>query len=163
MLPSDQGLGTHDLAAGEIDDRLVEQAHLAALDRPPQVSLELEALDRLRAHRRLEQRMDPGRLGLGPVEGDLGVAERIERARRPRTHDDDAHPGRHEHLDRRARTAPNPHPPRGHGQASPGPAPSRSRATRRPNRATVSVGRNASRRRARPRPAVVAASVANHR
>ena len=74
MLPSHQGLDAEHGGAAQADDRLVEDAELAPLQRPAQIGLDLEALQGQRPHAPLE-RLDavPAPL-LGPVHGGVGVA-----------------------------------------------------------------------------------------
>ena len=69
----------------EVDDRLVVEDELVALDRLPQVGLELEPLDDRGAHLRLEELVaaEPG--GLRAVHRDVGVAEQVLAAARRRT------------------------------------------------------------------------------
>ncbi len=96
MLPAHERLDPDDLLGREIDDRLVVEPQLIAIEGVSQVGLEVEALDRLDRHRRIEQRHPSTArpdLGLRPLEGDLGVTEGIACRSAARADDDDPHPG----------------------------------------------------------------------
>ena len=58
VLPADEGLDAEDAPGLEVDDRLVLEEQLVALQRQAELAAELQALDELLAHRRLEAR-DP--------------------------------------------------------------------------------------------------------
>ena len=79
VLPADERLEPDDPVGPEVDDRLVVGAQLVALEGAPEVALEIEALERLGAHRRVEQREVPGRIALGPDHRDLGLAQQLVR------------------------------------------------------------------------------------
>ena len=52
VVPAQQGLEARHLVGREIEERLVVDPELAALDRPPQVGLELQARHHEAVHRR---------------------------------------------------------------------------------------------------------------
>ena len=83
MLPAHERLEPDDPVGREVDQRLVVQAQLAAFDAPSQVALEVDPLDRLVRHRRLEQGMALGRIRLGLDHRDLGFAEHLLGRRPP--------------------------------------------------------------------------------
>ena len=92
--PAHQRLDADDAALAQGDDRLVGDAQVAALERHAQVVGERDALQRLRAHLGAED-LDAVLAGaLGPVEGDVGVADQAGRGgagARDRGGDADAH------------------------------------------------------------------------
>ena len=55
MLPADERLEADDPVGREVHDRLVMEPQLVALERPPEVVLELDPFERRRAHLRCEQ------------------------------------------------------------------------------------------------------------
>ena len=71
----------------QVDDRLVVEDELLALDRAPQVGAELEARDRRLAHRRHEPLVRAAAARLGRVHRGVGVAQQVRRPcrRRPAT------------------------------------------------------------------------------
>jgi len=76
VAPADQRLEAGQGAVGQGDQRLVVHLQLAALLGLAQVGLQLEALDHLGAHRRLEHR-PVVTLGLGAVHRHVGVAQQL--------------------------------------------------------------------------------------
>ncbi len=80
MVPPDERLEAEGPARAEVDDRLVVEDELAALERPPQVGLELESGDRGGMHRRLEDLVAAAVDALRGVHRDVGVAQQLGRA-----------------------------------------------------------------------------------
>ena len=77
MDPPDQRLDAGDASAVELDHRLVVQDELAVLDRPLEVGLQLESLQRRLVHGRLEDLVPALAALLGHVHRDVGVAEQL--------------------------------------------------------------------------------------
>ena len=75
MVPADQGLDTGEAPGRELELRLVVQHELAPLQRLAQLALEPPARLRLLVHGRLEEAGLVTALGLGAVEGQLGMLE----------------------------------------------------------------------------------------
>ena len=74
MAPAHERLDGHDLARVEVDERLVVELELVALERAPQVLLEREPLHHALAHAGVEQLEARAAAVLGAVHGDVGVA-----------------------------------------------------------------------------------------
>src|SRR5439155_9860993 len=76
----------------EIDERLVEEAELVAVERPAEIVLELDTLERDLAHLWLEQDVARARGRLRPDERDLGLTEQVagRRLARPGHRDPEA-------------------------------------------------------------------------
>ena len=74
-LPADQRFEARDLLACGVDDRLVVNRELAALDRLAEVVFEDLALGRLAVHRRLVEAMLAAARRLGRIEREVGVAD----------------------------------------------------------------------------------------
>ena len=81
VLPADERLEPDDPVGSEVHDRLVVEPQLVALEGPPEVVLELDALHGRRAHRRLEERVVHAGRTLRLDERDLGLAEEVGRDR----------------------------------------------------------------------------------
>ena len=62
-----------------LDHRLIEDAELVALERPPQARLELESRHQALVHRLVEDGVARAALGLRAVHGDVGVAHDVLR------------------------------------------------------------------------------------
>ena len=77
VLPADQRLDLADAAGLEIDDRLVVDAQLVALDGVAQVGLQLQPLHRLGVHARIEDGVAGLALRLGPVHRHVGIAQQV--------------------------------------------------------------------------------------
>jgi hypothetical protein len=75
VVPTDQGLDAHESAVGDRDDRLVEEAQLVPPDRPPQLALELEAIEHAGANVLVEELVAVPPALLGPKHGGLRVAD----------------------------------------------------------------------------------------
>ena len=75
--PPDQGFDPGDLAALELDHRLVVEAELLVLERALQVGLEFQALQRGVVHRGLEHLIAALALLLRHVHRDVGVAQQL--------------------------------------------------------------------------------------
>ena len=67
----------HALARLQLDDRLVVDAELLALERAPELRFEREPLDRRRMHRRIERLVLAAALRLGAVHRGVGVAQQV--------------------------------------------------------------------------------------
>lgn len=79
MFPTNERFHSHDLVAGQRDDRLVVDAQLIVGQRPPQCLLGLHPLKDLGMQDLVEQ-LCPGPAPLlGPVHGDVGVPEDVLR------------------------------------------------------------------------------------
>ena len=79
VVPPHQRLGPHDAPVGQRDQRLVVDLHLAALDDVVQRRVEVEALERARAH---AVDVEEGELAaaatlLGPVHGHVGIVQEV--------------------------------------------------------------------------------------
>ena len=74
VAPAHERLDGDDAAQVEVDERLVEELELVALERVPQVLLELEALHHALAHVAVEELEARAAVVLGAVHGDVGVA-----------------------------------------------------------------------------------------
>ena len=98
VLPAHERLEADDPVRGQVDQRLVVDPQLAALDRPPEVVLHVDPVHRLVGHRGLEDGVPAGRVGLGPDHRDLGLAEHLARRRPARPADGDAQRGADEPL-----------------------------------------------------------------
>ena len=88
VVPAHERLGAHHLARAEVDERHVDEPHLAALERLAEVAAVLEVLGGDQPHRRVE---DPdlalaGALRL--VHRDVGIAQQAGRAHAGRRHGD---------------------------------------------------------------------------
>jgi hypothetical protein len=77
VLPADQRLEADHPVAGQLDGRLVVQLELAALQRQPQVGLELEPLDQPGEHLRVVAGVAAAAGRLGLVHGQVGVAHQL--------------------------------------------------------------------------------------
>ena len=77
MVPAQQRLEAGDLAARDVDERLVVQLELVGEQRLAQIELEPAALLHLRVHFRLEEVVGAAALGLGAVERHVGVAQQL--------------------------------------------------------------------------------------
>ena len=77
MVPAQQRLEAADLVAREVDERLVVELELAVGQRLAQIDLQLAARLHVGVHVRLEEAVDAAPLGLGPVEGEIGVLEQL--------------------------------------------------------------------------------------
>ena len=75
MLPADQCLGLDDPARGHVDDWLVVQAKLIALQRMAQILLQIQPREAVAVHARVEHDMLTLAAGLGPVHRDIRVAQ----------------------------------------------------------------------------------------
>ena len=91
VLPAHQRLEADDPVGGQVDQRLVVEAQLAALDGASEVVLHVDPVHRLFGHRRLEQDVALGRVALGTDHRDLGLAQHLAGRRAPRLPDGDPH------------------------------------------------------------------------
>ncbi len=91
MLPADERLEADDLGAFERHDRLVVDAQLSPFERRAQVALELDPLQGLGTHGRLEERVSLGGVALRADHGDLGFAKQLVWRRSPGLRQRDAH------------------------------------------------------------------------
>ena len=82
-LPAAQRLEARELAGDRPEDRLEEHLQVLALDRAPQVGLQVQPVEHLAVHPRVEDRMARLALGLRAVHRDVGVADQLLRDRRP--------------------------------------------------------------------------------
>ena len=76
MLPAHQRLDAEDLAAGELDDRLVVHAQLAPLQGAPQLVLDAQRRHGALVHRGVEDRV-PAAAHLGPVHRGVRVSQKV--------------------------------------------------------------------------------------
>ena len=81
VLPAQQRLHAQHGARGEVDQRLVVEPQLRALDRPPEVALERRPVDGLGVHLGIEQHRRAYRVRLRPMQRDLRLLEQVERMR----------------------------------------------------------------------------------
>ena len=79
MTPADQRLGADDVTFRNRDDRLVVQEELVALERMPQVALDLQPRQRLGVHRAIEHLVSSATGVLGAVHRDVGAAQDVFR------------------------------------------------------------------------------------
>ena len=77
MVPADQRLEAADLAARDLDDRLVIQLEFVGDERLAQVELQAPALLHLRVHFRLEEVVGAAAFRLGAIERHVGVAQEL--------------------------------------------------------------------------------------
>ena len=75
MTPAHQRLEAGDLAALDVDERLIEQLELAVLDRLAQIELDDAAGLHARVHFGFEEAVDAAAVGLGPIKRHVGVLE----------------------------------------------------------------------------------------
>ena len=73
MMPADEGLAAGDLAAFDVDDRLIVELELVVHDRLAQIQLEGAARLHAGVHLELEEAVDAAAVGLGAVERQIGV------------------------------------------------------------------------------------------
>ena len=91
VVPAAQGLGAGDLTRGEVEGRLVVEEQLPGLQRAAQVGLELDPGDQLGVHPRVVA-LEPALAGgLGPVHGQVGVAQQLVGPVDVAVHPGDAH------------------------------------------------------------------------
>ena len=93
--PAQESLHAQDLARQQVHQRLVVEPQLRPLDRPPQVVLQGDPVQRLDVHLGIEQHDLADRVGLRAVEGDLGLLEEVEGVVEGGAPDRDAHAGTH--------------------------------------------------------------------
>ncbi len=98
MRPARQRLDADDPTGGEVDDRLVGDAQLVALDRLTEIAIELDAGLDVGLHLRLVPAVRPGPLDLGPVHRQIGVAQQVVARLGAELGHDDADAGADEHL-----------------------------------------------------------------
>jgi hypothetical protein len=98
MLPAHQGLGADDAAAAQRDLGLVVQHELVALEGPPQLTLQVETEAGPRTHRHFEDLIPGPASFLGPVHGQVGVAQQVVGPVLTVVAQGDADAGAHEHL-----------------------------------------------------------------
>ena len=91
VVPAGQGLGPDDLARAEVEGRLVVEEQLPRLQGPPQVALELHPLDQLGVHLGVVALVAALAGRLGPVHGQVGVAQQLVGAVDVAVHPGDAH------------------------------------------------------------------------
>ena len=113
MLPADERLEADDALGGQVDQRLIVQPKLATLDALTEVVLEVDPLDRLVGHRRLEQGVALGRVRLRPDHGDFRLAQHLVRRGPARPPQGDPDRGADEplaaaHRERRPQVRPDP-------------------------------------------------------
>jgi hypothetical protein len=77
MVPPKQCLHPGDLACRERDDRLVVHFHLAAVDRAPQLGLDLQPLDERGVHFGFEGHVPAAPGSLGAVHRNVSVAQQV--------------------------------------------------------------------------------------
>ena len=77
MVPADQRLEARDLAAFDLDQRLVMQLELFGEQRLAQIEFELAPLLHLRVHFRLEEMEGAAAVGLGAIERHVGIAQQL--------------------------------------------------------------------------------------
>src|SRR5919108_6010684 len=77
MVPPDQRLDADDPLRPQLDHRLVVQDELVPVDGPPEIRLELEALDRSGVGPEVEDDVATLALRLGHVQGHVRVAEEL--------------------------------------------------------------------------------------
>ena len=98
MIPPHERLEALDAASPEVDDRLVVQGELAADQRPPEVGLHLEELERAPVHRRLEHDALALAVGLRRVHRGVRVADQVVRLGGRAVVERDPHAGADEDL-----------------------------------------------------------------
>ena len=98
MRPAHQRLHPDDAPGVEVDLGLIVDAQLAALDRPPQRGLGLQALGAPQAHGAVEDRKAGAPALLGVVHGRVGVAQQHAGGHRRVAAQRDADRGREEDL-----------------------------------------------------------------
>ena len=79
MLPAQERLDGHDGSGREVDERLVVEPELGALEGPPQIVLHRRPVDGLGVHLGVEQDGLADRVRLRPVERDLRLLEQVQR------------------------------------------------------------------------------------
>ena len=85
VVPAQQRFHGDDRSVAQLDDRLVVELELLALDRAPQVVLDLHVLDHAGAHHLVEDLVATAAMLLGAVEGRIGVPDqRLAAPRCPR-------------------------------------------------------------------------------
>ena len=77
LLPAHERLEADDIAGLEIEDRLVEQAQLAAIERAVERGLDREAVGDPLVHRLVVDGQAVAAGVLGPVHGRVGVAQQV--------------------------------------------------------------------------------------
>jgi len=85
VLPADQCFDTGDLFGSEVEGRLVDEEELLLVDGGAEVDLEPSLIGFELLHAGLEQQVAVSACFLGPVEGDVGVAEQLVRLWRTAT------------------------------------------------------------------------------
>ena len=75
VLPADQRLEAADLAGAEVDDRLVVERQLVAVERVAQLAFDLEPAHRTGPHLGVEEHAAGAAAFLGPVHRRVGVAD----------------------------------------------------------------------------------------
>ena len=75
--PAHERLEAADLRRGQLDDRLVDEREVVALDRLAQLGLERQALHRRGVHVRVEDLIAAAARRLGAIHGDVGVAQQF--------------------------------------------------------------------------------------
>ena len=98
MRPASQGLDPDDPTVGEIDDRLIGDEQLVALDGLPELSVELDTGLHTRLHPRLVPAVRAGPIRLGPVHRQIGVAKEVVAGLGAELGHHDADAGADEHL-----------------------------------------------------------------
>ena len=93
MLPAGERLEADDAHAPKVEDRLVVDHELVALQRDPELRLDIQALQRVAAAERVEQADAPARVALCPDERDLRLLEHVAAAGAARQPHRDAHAG----------------------------------------------------------------------
>ena len=96
--PAQQRLEPDELLGHELDQRLVVQLELVALDRVAQVALDRHPLDQTTAQRGVERLEAPAAELLGAVHRGVRVAQQLLGGPGPSLADGDADAGRDEHL-----------------------------------------------------------------
>ena len=98
MVPADQRLERADAVVLEVEQRLVIELELAALDREAQVGFELAALPAPAVEALLEESVGAAPGFLGAVEREVGVAQQVVGVAAVRGRDGDADAGRRREL-----------------------------------------------------------------
>ena len=98
MLPANQGFHAGDAAAAQVDDRLIVQHELFALERAPQAGLEHRVLERRSGRFVRVELVGVLALLLRPVHRDVGVLQQCRRVGCVVRIDADADAAGHEQL-----------------------------------------------------------------